>query len=127
MKRRLAEEWGEGVQAEEGPVTGRVRSGWNSGWDDGAVRGEGLMGSESNPELDAQPPEDSEGRLHILVVSNQITQEMGCGKQWKGKQLMNTPHPRDCADHTPPEKNQYSVTEHLDRIYFFLFLWSELT
>lgn len=84
-------------------------------------------GLESNPERDAQPPEDSEGRLHILVVSNQITQEMGCGKQWKGKQLMNTPHPRDCADHTPPEENQYCVTEHLDRIYFFLSLWSELT
>ena len=121
---------GEGVPAAEEPVTGtaertahdrrdRVRSGWNSGWDDGAVRGDGLMGSESNPELDGQPPEDSEGRLHIPVVLNQITQETGRGKEWKGNQLMNTPHLKDCPDHTPPEKNQYSVTElHLDRIFF---------
>lgn len=70
VKRRLAEEWGEGVQAEEG---GQSRAGsalagiqeWEAML--GGQR-RSLMGSESNPELDAQPPEDSEGRLHILVV-----------------------------------------------------------
>ena len=120
------------MPAAEEPVTGtaeraaragrdRVRSGWNSGWDDGPVRGDGLMGSESNPELDGQPPEDSEGRLHISVVLNQITQGTGCGKEWKGNQLMNTPHLKDCPDHTAPEKNQYSVTElHLDWIFFLI-------
>lgn len=72
-----------------------VCSGWNSGWHDGALGGDGLVGSESNPDLDGQPLEDSEGRLHISLVFNQIAQETVRGKEWKGNQLMNTPHPKD--------------------------------
>ena len=127
------------MPAAEEPVTGtaeraararrdRVRSGWNSGWDDGPVRGDGLMGSESNPELDGQPPEDSEGRLHISVVLNQITQGTGCGKEWKGKPADEYSSPeRLPRPHTTREKPILcnGVAFRLD--FFFLSLWSELT